>query len=162
MKSIIKYIIPIFVLLALGVAEVNAQYGYNNGYNNGYNRRGSGIPRIEEPQRKPENLTADEIIDREMPKIVEALELNSFEEAVVSSILTKYVQQTIELQILKLPPEKHREAMDKIRENQAAELKAGLPEEKFDQLAELQRQGYSKMKKKKKKDKKKKNKDESQ
>ena len=152
MKFNIKYIGLVFLLLLLGIPEVNAQYGYNNGYNNRNNRnRGSGIPRIEEPERKKENLTADEIVANEMPKITEAIELNSFEEAVVSSILTKYVQQSIELQLLKLPADKTREAADNIRENQKAELQAGLPEDKFNQLVELQRQGYKKMKKKKKK-----------
>lgn len=152
MKFNIKYIGLVFLLLLLGIPEVNAQYGYNNGYNNGRNRnRGSGIPRIQEPERKKENLTADEIVAKEMPKITEAIELNTFEEAVVSSILTKYVQQSIELQLLKLPADKTREAADNIRENQKAELQAGLPEDKFNQLVELQRQGYKKMKKKKKK-----------
>ena len=86
-----------------------------------------------------------------MPKIIEALELNDFEQAVVSSILTKYVQQSIELQLLKLPADKTREATEKIRENQKEELKAGLPEDKFNQLVELQKEGYKKIKKKKKK-----------
>ena len=156
MKFNIKHIGLVFLFLLLGIPAVNAQYGYNNGYNNGYNRnRGSGLPRIPDPERKPENLTAEEIVGKEMPKITEAIELNPFEEAVISSILTKYVQQTIELQLLKLPADKTREALDKIRENQKEELQAGLPEDKFNQLAELQRQGYSKMKKKKKKKKKK-------
>lgn len=153
----IKYIGFIFLLALFVIPEANAQYGYNNGYNNGYNRnsrRNSPIPRMEEPQSKPENLTAEEIVEREMPKIIEALELNDFEQAVVSSILTKYVQQSIELQLLKLPADKTREAAEKIRENQKEELKAGLPEDKFNQLVELQKQGYKKIKKKKKKKKK--------
>ena len=151
MKFNIKHIGLVFLFLLLGIPAVNAQYGYNNGYSR---NRGSGIPRIPDPERKPENLTAEEIVGKEMPKITEAIELNPFEEAVISSILTKYVQQTIELQLLKLPADKTREALDKIRENQKEELQAGLPEDKFNQLAELQRQGYSKMKKKKKKKKK--------
>jgi hypothetical protein len=117
----IKYIGFVFLLVLFVIPEANAQYGYNNGYNNGYNRnsrRNSPIPRMEEPQSKPENLTAEEIVEREMPKIIEALELNDFEQAVVSSILTKYVQQSIELQLLKLPADKTREAAEKIRENQ--------------------------------------------
>ncbi len=126
MKFNIKYNGLVFLFLLLVIPAVNAQYGYNNGYNQ--NRRGSGIPRIQEPERKPENLTAEEIVDREMPKIIEALELNDFEQAVVSSILTKYVQQSIELQLLKLPADKTKEASEKIRENQKEELKAGLPE----------------------------------
>lgn len=150
MKFNIKYIGLVFLFLLLTIPEANAQYGYNNGYNRN-SRRNSPIPRTQEPQSKPKNLTAEEIVDREMPKIIEALELNDFEQAVVSSILTKYVQQSIELQILKLSPDKAREASEKIRENQKEELKAGLPEDKFNQLVELQKEGYNKMKKKKKK-----------
>jgi len=159
-----KYFVLVFLFVVVAIPELYAQYGYNNGYNNGYNSnysrgRGSGLPRIEDPERKPENLTAEEIVAKEMPKITEAIELNDFEQAVVSSILTKYVQQTIELQLLKLPADKTREAIDKIREGQKEELQAGLPEDKFNQLVELQKQGYSKIKKKKKKKDKKKSED---
>lgn len=156
MKFDRKYFVLVFLLLAI-MPLANAQYGYNNGYNNRYNQgRRSVIPRTPEPERKPENLTAEEIVDREMPKIIEAIDLNDFEQAVVSAILTKYVQQSIELQILKLPADKAREAAEKIRENQKEELQAGLPEEKFNKLVELQKQGYKKLKKQKKKKKKKK------
>ncbi len=155
MKFNIKYFGLVFLFLLLTIPEANAQYGYNNGYNRNSGRN-SPIPRIQEPQSKPENLTAEEIVDREMPKIIEALELNDFEQAVVSSILTKYVQQSIELKLLKLPADKTREASEKIRENQKEELQAGLPEDKFNQLVELQKEGYNKMKKKKKKKNKKK------
>ncbi len=131
--------------------EVNAQYGQNNRNSNRYSSRGSQIPRATENDREPENLTAEEIVEELMPKITEAIELNDFEQAVVTSILTKYVQQSIELQILKLPTIKTKEAGEKIRKNQKEELKAGLPEDKFNQLMELQEQGFNKMKKKKKK-----------
>ena len=150
MKLNIKYFAIILLLLAV-MPLANAQYGYNNGYNNAMNRsRRSPIPRSPEPERKPENLTAEEIVDREMPKIIDAIDLNEFETAVVSAILTKYVQQSIELQILKLPADKTREAAEKIRENQKEELQAGLPEDKFNKLVELQKQGYKKIKKQKK------------
>lgn len=159
MKLNIKYFVIVLLLLAV-IPVVNAQYGYNNGYNNPYNRgRQSVIPRSPEPERKPENLTAEEIVNREMPRIIEAIELNDFEQAVVSSILTKYVQQSIELQILKLPADKAREAAEKISKNQKEELQAGLPEEKYNKLVELQKQGYKKLKKQKKKQKKKKDKE---
>ncbi|HMB61441.1 MAG TPA: hypothetical protein VKN36_00110, partial [Eudoraea sp.] len=92
---------------------------------------------------------------KEMPRLTEALELNEFEQAVVSSILTKYVQQSIELQLLKLDPDKTREGMDNIRTKQNAELEAGLPEEKFNAIKELQENGFKKKKEKKKKKKKK-------
>jgi len=162
MKLNIEYFVIVLLLLAV-IPAANAQYGYNNGYNNPYNRgRQSVIPRAPEPERKPENLTAEEIVNREMPRIIEAIELNDFEQAVVSSILTKYVQQSIELQILKLPPEKAREAAEKISKNQKEELQAGLPEDKFNKLVELQKQGYKKVKKQKKKEKKKKDKGKSE
>jgi tRNA A37 N6-isopentenylltransferase MiaA len=130
---------------------VEAQYGYGNGY---YGRRSSAVPRTPEPEKKAEPMTAEEIVANEMPKLTEALELNEFEQAVVSSILTKYVQQSIELQLLKLDADKTREGMENIRENQKAELKAGLPEEKFNMLETLQKDGYKKKKGKKKKKKK--------
>lgn len=161
MKLNSRYFVIVLLLLAV-IPVANAQYGYNNGNNNPYNRgRQSVIPRSPEPERKPENLTAEEIVNREMPRIIEAIELNDFEQAVVSSILTKYVQQSIELQILKLPADKAREAAEKISKNQKEELQAGLPEEKYNKLVELQKQGYKKLKKQKKKQKKKKDKENS-
>ncbi|NAS13469.1 hypothetical protein [Poritiphilus flavus] len=144
----------LFALLFIPIAE--AQYGYGN---NNFGRRGrSAIPQTATPERKAEPLTAEEIVANEMPKINEALELNDFEQAVVASILTKYIQQTIELRILDLEPDKMREGMEKIRKNQMAELKAGLPEDKYNALVELQEKGYTKVKKEKKKKKKKKKK----
>jgi hypothetical protein len=96
-------------------------------------------------------LTAEEMVANEMPKITEAIGLNDFEQAVVSSILTKYVQQRIELQILDLGPEKTREAYEIMRTKQEEELKAGLPEEKYNALLDYQENGFKKAKKKKKK-----------
>ncbi len=147
MKINKHYLLALIVsLLCIPLAE--AQYGYGNGY---YGRRRSAIPRTEEPEKKVEPLTAEEIVANEMPKLTEALALNDFEQAVVSSILTKYVQQSIELQLLKLDADKTREGMEKISENQKAELQAGLPEDKFKILEEIQKEGYKKSKKKKKK-----------
>jgi len=140
----------VFILLCIPLAE--AQYGYQNGY---YGRRRSAIPSVDEPEKKVEPLTAEQIVEKEMPRLTEALELNEFEQAVVSSILTKYVQQSIELQLLKLDPDKTREGMDNIRTKQNAELEAGLPEEKFNAIKELQENGFKKKKEKKKKKKKK-------
>jgi hypothetical protein len=128
------------------VAE--AQYGYGNGY---YGRRQSAVPRADEPVKKAEPLTAEEIVQNEMPQITEALELNDFEQAVVSTILTKYIQQHIELQLLKLDADQIREGLEKIRINQEAELKAGLPEDKYNAFVELQKNGFRKNKKSKKK-----------
>lgn len=135
---------------------VQAQYGYGQPGN----QRRSSLPRGPEPQReeaKPK--TAEEIVDMQMPKIQEVIDLNPFEEAVVRSIMTKYVQQSIELRLLQLEENKMREGMEKIRVNQEAELKAGLPPEKFEAFKELREEGFYKMKKKKKKKKGKKPKD---
>lgn len=144
----------LLVLLFCGpLAE--AQYGYGN---RNYGRQRSAVPRADEPEKKAEPLTAEQIVQNEMPQFTEALELNDFEQAVVSTILTKYIQQHIELQLLKLDADKTREGLEKIRTNQEAELKAGLPEAKYNAFVELQKTGF---KKKKKERKKKKDKDKS-
>jgi hypothetical protein len=132
----------------------SAQYGYGYGNPYAYGRQRSIVPQGPEPEKEAKPKTAAEIVETEMPKITEVLELNEFEEAVVASILTKYVQQSIELQILDLEPDKMREGMEKIRINQKAELKAGLPEDKYNALVDLQENGFKKTKKKKKKGKK--------
>jgi len=170
MKINKTYLVALFTLLLTGV-ELQAQYGYGGGgygYGGGgygyggrgaYGRGRSSIPQAQEPQKEPENLTAEEIVDNEMPSIAEALELNEFETAVLSSVLKKYVQERIEMQILKLTPDKMREKMEKITERQDEELKAGLPMEKYEAFVELQKNGVAKTKKiKKKKEKKQKKK----
>ncbi|MFK5974154.1 MAG: hypothetical protein QM485_12855 [Flavobacteriaceae bacterium] len=164
MKINAKYLISAFIVL-LAVGEVQAQYGYGRGYGygsrggyggrGGYGRQRSSIPRFENTPKAPEPKTAEQIVDGEMPSIVEALELNEFETAILSSTLKKYVQQRIEMQILKLPPEKMREGMEKITEEQDKELKAGLPLEKYEAFIELQKNGVKKTQKEKKKKKKK-------
>ncbi|MBT8296968.1 MAG: hypothetical protein HKP42_13140 [Maribacter sp.] len=159
MKISKTYLVALFTLLLTGV-ELQAQYGYGgNGY--GYGSRGSygrgrtAIPQAQEPEKEPENLTADEIVDYEMPAIAGALELNEFETAVLSSVLKKYVQERIEMQILKLTPDKMREKMEEITLRQDEELKAGLPIEKYEAFVELQKNGVAKTNKEKKKKKKK-------
>lgn len=166
MKNYKTYLVALFTLLLTGV-ELHAQYGYGGGgygYGGGgygyggrgtYGRGRSSIPQAQEPQKEPENFTAEEIVDKEMPAIVEALELNEFETAVLSSVLKKYVQERIEMQILKLTPDKMREKMEKITERQDEELKAGLPMEKYEAFVELQKNGVAKTNKEKKKKKKK-------
>ncbi len=89
-----------------------------------------------------------------MPKIREAIEFSEFEAAVLRSILTKYVQQRIEVQILNLGPEKTREAFETINLNQEEELKASLPEEKYNALKEYRDNGGKRPKEKKRKKKK--------
>jgi hypothetical protein len=168
MKTLIKgigskYILLLF-LLFVGT-EFYAQYGYGSGgygYGRGgygYGRQRSAIPQANETPKKEEPKTADEMVDDEMPAIAEALELNDFEVAVLSSVLKKYVQERIEAQILKLPPEKMREVYEKITERQDEELKAGLPLEKYEAFVELQKNGVAKTIKNNKKKKKKRKKD---
>lgn len=131
-------------------------YGYGRGY--GYGSQRSGIPQAQETPKKEEPKTAEEIVDGEMPSIIEALQLNDFESAVLSSVLKKYVQERIEAQILKLPPEKMREVYENITLRQDEELKAGLPLEKYEAFVELQKNGVAKTIKNNKKQKKKKKK----
>ena len=157
MKINKTYWVALFALLLTGV-ELQAQYGYGGGgYGYGgrgtYGRGRSSIPQAQEPQKEPENLTAEEIVDKEMPAIAGALELNEFETAVLSSVLKKYVQERIEMQILKLSPDKMREKMEEITARQDEELKAGLPLEKYEAFVELQKNGVAKTNKEKKKEK---------
>jgi len=153
MKTKSNIFLSIFALV-LGVTISSAQYGYGYGNPYSYGRQRSIVPQGPEPEKEAKPKTAEEIVEIEMPRITEVLELNEFEQAVVSSILTKYVQQSIELQILNPEADKLREGMEKIRQNQKAELKAGLPEEKYNALVDLQENGFKKTLKKKKKGKK--------
>lgn len=149
----------ILLLLVLTTAafSAQAQYGYygNNGY---YGRGRSLVPQAETPEKKPEPKTAEEIVAEEMPAIIEAAELNDFEAAVVRSSLTNYVQQRIELEILKLGPENTREALEKLNLAHRQELEAGLPPEKYQAMILLQENGYNTKKLEKEKRKKKKKK----
>ena len=90
-----------------------------------------------------------------MPKILKAVDLNTFEQAILRSILVKYIQKRSELQILNLEPQKAREEFQKIIKDQDEELKAQLPEEKYNAFIESQKNNYKKPKNKKKKRKKK-------
>lgn len=167
MKINTKYLIVAFVIILMG-ADLQAQYGYGggrgrgygygsrNGY--GYGRQRSAIPQMQETQKEPEPKTAGQIVDDEMPAIAEALGLNEFEVAVMGSILKKYIQKRIELQILKLTPDKMREALEKITKGQTEELKAGLPIETYDAFVALQKKGLARAQKENKKERKKKRK----
>ncbi len=148
-------LLALFVMGAAITAE--AQYGYGN-YGGYYGRRQSIVPQAETPDKKPEPKTAEEIVSEEMPGIVEAAELNAFEEAVVRTSLTRYVQQRIELDILKLDPDTMREAVEKINLEHRQELEAGLPPEKYQAMIQLQENGYNAKKLEKEKRKKKKKK----
>ena len=142
-----------FFTLALLSAE--AQY---NRAGQLYGRPNSVIPRSSDPKEEAKPMTAEEIVASEMPKFTEAANLNDFEQAVVSSVLTKHIQQTIELKLLELEPQKTREYLEQIRKSQNEELKAGLPEEKYNILMEIQEKGFKKVKADQKKKKKKKKK----
>lgn len=155
-------------LLLFGVTTLaEAQYygyggyggfgGYGNGRFGGYRGGRNAIPQAETPAKKPEPKTAEEIVSDELPRIVEAAELNAFEEAVVKMALTNYVQQRIELDILKLDPDAMREALEKINLEHRSELEAGLPAEKYEAIIKLQENGYDTRKLEKEKRKKKKN-----
>ncbi|MET6990441.1 hypothetical protein [Sediminicola arcticus] len=144
-----NYIFTVLILL-FSTSIIQAQYG--NGYgNNGFGRRQSNIPQAQQTPEKAEPLTAEEIVESQMPAISEALKLNEFEKAVVSTTLVKYMKQRIEIQILQLEANKMKEAYEKINLNQDAELKAGLPEEKFEAFLSLKEDGIKKTKRKKKK-----------
>ncbi|MDB2607044.1 hypothetical protein N9Y48_04640, partial [Zobellia sp.] len=143
--------------------EVVAQYGYGGGgygygYGQGYGRQRNSIPQAQEAPKEPEPKTAEQIVDGEMPNIASVLELNEFETAVMSSVLKKYLQKRIEMQILELSPEQMREGMEKITKAQDEELKAGLPIEKYDAFVAMQKKGIQKTKKEKKREKKRKSK----
>lgn len=168
MKTHNKFIL-LFLFLIISSLNLNAQYGYGSGGygygRGGYGRGGYGgrgrssIPQAEMPDKKPDPKTAEQIVESEMPKITEAIGLSEFEQAVVSNILTTSIRKRMELQILELEANKTREALEKIYKTQDEDLKASLPEEKYNAFVKLQEAGFKTSKKKKKKKKKKKNKD---
>jgi hypothetical protein len=145
MRTLTK--ISLIVLLLSSSLSI-AQFGRQNRFG----RQGrTAIPQAQTPPKEPEAKTASQIVDEQMPNISETLELDPFEEAVVRSTLVKYVQKRLELQILKLEPEKTREEYKKIAKLQDEEIKAGLPEDKFKAYLELQKNRFKTKRKKKKK-----------
>jgi hypothetical protein len=149
MKVIRTYLT--FIILFFGMIPVlQAQYSTYGSTG----RRRPIAPQSQEPREKPEPMTADEMVAAEMPNITEALALNDFEQAVLKAILTKYVQQRIEVQILNLGPEKTHEAYENINRKQDDEFKASLPADKYEALVEYQQNGGKKVKSKRKKKKK--------
>ncbi|CAI8196193.1 MAG: Uncharacterised protein [SAR116 cluster bacterium] len=158
MKKILQ---PIFLLMLMTLcADAYAQFGMGRGMGrNPYTgRRQSLAPQEPMRQEKPENLTAEQIVDQQMPALKEAIGLTVFEEAVVRTILINSVQKSIELQLLKLDQDKIKTAVEKIQKEQEEALKNGLPEEKYLAFVALQEEGFKKPKKEKKKKKRKKNK----
>ena len=130
----------------LGVQTLSAQFGNRFG-----GRQRSPVPQSQTPPPEPEPITAEGVVDEQMPTIVEALELNPFEEAVVRTTLTKYVQKKLELQILQLEPQKMKEEYERLGKLQNEEMKAGLPEDKYQAYLELEKNRFKAKKKKKKK-----------
>ncbi|MGB7394419.1 MAG: hypothetical protein WA913_08510 [Pricia sp.] len=162
MKIKSAHLIILFTVLLAG-NDLQAQYGRGyggGGYGyGGYGRQRSAIPQVQETPKEPEPKTAEQIVEDEMPEITETLELNDFESAVLGSILEKYLQKRIEMQILELSPEQMREGMEKITKAQDEELKAGLSLEKYEAFVEMQKKGIQKTKKATKKERKRKKKD---
>lgn len=147
MKTYHNYLF--IALLLSGFAEAQGQFG-NRGMGGGMGG-GQRNPIPQTPQEPPKPLTADEMVDNQMPNISEALSLNPFEEAVLRTTLVKYIQKSIELQILQLPPEKMKEAMEKLVKEQEEELKTNLTEEQYEAFMQLQKDRFKPKKKKKKK-----------
>ncbi|QBA64296.1 hypothetical protein [Muriicola soli] len=112
------------------------------------------VPQTQTAPAKTEPMTAEELVEAEMPKLLESIDFSEFEQAILKSILTKYVQQRIEIQILQLSPEKTREAYEQINLSQDEELKASLPEDKYEALKAYRERGGKKAKTKKRKKKK--------
>ncbi len=147
-----KKTLSLIIIVLLGMHFSMAQF--RNGNRFGRQQR-TAIPQSQTPPEEPKPKTADELVDEQMPKISETLELDPFEEAVVRSTLVKYVQKRLELQILKLEASKMKEAYAKLGEQQNEELKAGLPEDKYEAYIELEKNKFQLTKKEKKKKKKK-------
>ena len=125
---------------------------------NRFGRQRSAIPQgPTAAQQEPEKLTAEDYVEEQMPKLIEVMDLDPFEQAVVRSILVKSVQKRMELQILKLEPNKMKEEFEKTLKAQDEELEASLPPEKFKIYMEM-RENPSKAKRKQKKRKKSKDK----
>ena len=144
--------LPLLLLtLTLFGSMVNGQFMNQNQFG----RQRSAIPRgPTAAQQEPEKLTAEEYVEQEMPKLIETMDLDPFEEAVVRSVLVKSVQKRMELQILNLEPKKMKEAFEKTIRDQDAELKASLPPEKYQIYLDM-RENPTKTKRKQKKKKKK-------
>ncbi|MCK0159421.1 hypothetical protein [Allomuricauda sp. F6463D] len=149
------FLITLFIGI-LAINDMYAQYGYGSPYGNRggmYGRGRSYVPQAgpADNQKDETPPTAEEIVDGQMPSITEAINLDPFEEAIVRTTLVQSVQQRIELQILGLEPLKMKGEVEKIRQRQDAELKAGLPEDKYEAFMKLQENQFKAKKKKKKK-----------
>lgn len=140
-----------FIFGLFSIHSVIGQYGYGSPYGSRYGRQGSRLPQVQDTPKKEEPLSIEEIVDQEMPAITEELELNPFEEAVVRTTFIKYMQQRKELRILELESSKMREELEKLDKAQNEDMKAGLPEEKYNAYLQLVENKFKIKKKKKKK-----------
>ena len=149
MKTTKKNLLVIVVML-FSLSWVQAQYG------NGYGRQGqrSRIPQAQAPQKEQEPLTPEQMVDNEMPKIIKQVQLNEFETAIMRATLLKFLKSRNEIILSNLPQQETQEAINKLFEKQDAELKAGLPQDKYEAFIELRNNGCKKKKKKKRKKKK--------
>ncbi|PRX55149.1 hypothetical protein [Flagellimonas meridianipacifica] len=145
MKKSLLLTTVLLMIGLVGIQSVSAQFG------NRFGRQRSTVPQAQPTPKEPEPITAEGVVNERMPSITEALELNPFEEAVVRTTLTKYVQKKLELQILKLEPKKMQEEYERLGKLQNEELKAGLPEDKYQAYLELEKNRFKAKKKKKKK-----------
>lgn len=146
MKS--AFHILLFGACVLLTAPVQAQWG--NPY--GYGRR-SAVPNTPTPQKKQEPPTAEEIVDLQMDRLTEDLGLDVFEQAVVKTIMVKYVKKRLDLQHQQLDAREVREVLDDLQQQQDNEFKTSLSPEKYEKYMSL-RESNSKKKKRKKKKKK--------
>lgn len=143
------------IITLFACSQMQAQFVNQNRWGRQQGR--TAIPQAQTPPPEPEKLTAEQYVDLEMPKLVEVMELDPFEEAVMRSVLVNSVQKRMELQILQLEPQKMKEEYEKLRVQQEKELKAALPAEKYELYLEMV-ENPTKAKRKQKKKKKQKSK----
>ncbi|MEO0570565.1 MAG: hypothetical protein AAF039_02595 [Bacteroidota bacterium] len=149
MKTKLSFLV--FCVTAVLAAELNAQFINQNRFGRGRTAIPQGPTAADQ---EPEKLTAEEYVEKEMPKFIETMSLDPFEQAVVRSILVKSVEKRMQLQILNLEPNQMREEFEKTIKVQDTELEASLPPEKYQIYLEM-RENPSKTKRKQKKKKKK-------
>ena len=107
MNAKYNLLLVLTVLACLLGAETFAQFGNPMGMQgNRFGRQRSQIPAAHETPPEPEKLSAEELVEKQMPEISETVGLDPFEQAVVKTILTNAVQKKMELQILRLEPQK--------------------------------------------------------
>lgn len=146
------YFLALLSFLFLTPINAEAQFGRNtNNYGRRTNNGPSTIPRGPSGTKEKEPQTAEQLVDDQMPNIIETLGLDPFEQAVVRTSLVSFAQKVIEMQILKLEPETLQEEFKRLKKIRNEELKAGLPTEKYESFVELSENNFRPVKKKKRK-----------